>query len=75
MMRARAKDGGMLPNPRMISELLKSLNTVSRNTKKLNFFFVIFGQLVDHDMTLVPVAEGMLPAKMVIYFYIWLQKS
>ncbi|CAK9293337.1 unnamed protein product [Gordionus sp. m RMFG-2023] len=52
----RAKNGGELPNARMISTLC--LPTQFLPHTELTVMMTTFGQLIDHDLTLFPVPTG-----------------
>ncbi|XP_029825963.1 chorion peroxidase [Ixodes scapularis] len=45
-----AKDGGPLPNPRMVSFLVH--HDVSEHDRRVRNLLVAFGQMLDHDLTL-----------------------
>uniref|UniRef100_A0A2P2HWN0 Chorion peroxidase-like n=1 Tax=Hirondellea gigas TaxID=1518452 RepID=A0A2P2HWN0_9CRUS len=48
--------GRLLPNPRLVSEAIR--HAPPRPTQRdTNLLFMVFGQFIDHDMILVPVAR------------------
>lgn len=47
------------PNPRLISNFVgKLVGTVSESKLRLTNMFTIWGQFLDHDVTLVPAQKG-----------------
>ena len=48
--------GGLLPNPRLISNKLDKLRPHASHAP-FNLLFVFFGQFIDHDLVSVPFAE------------------
>ncbi|RXG61370.1 Peroxidase skpo-1 [Armadillidium vulgare] len=58
IMRIKSASGnGILPNPRIVSNGMKSMRR-RMDPKNVNILWLFFGQFLDHDMTVTPLALG-----------------